>query len=262
LLIAMRCYFDGANKADRSLFKTITLASVSGTPDQWKHFEKDWANVLASYDVDFLHTTDAVVGAKPFTRSNGWIDDRTDKFISECVQVISSHIARPKPNARPGLFPITVTVVLDDFVAARDRNGELPLTVEEFITMHVLQGCFDWGLRNHASIFDLYFDQNEPFHGHILDRKRNPRARREQPIYAMIGNCGESNMRQVPALQMADLLAWSIDHKDTTHYPWQKDLLALKTMTIFVDYGKLSRPVHGMLDLVKKYKLSQRRPTR
>ena len=80
LFVAFKSYFDGGNKADSQQYKTVTLASFSGTSVKWQHFERKWAAVLVKHNAPWLHTTDAVSLNKPFSKSSGWSKDKVDEF--------------------------------------------------------------------------------------------------------------------------------------------------------------------------------------
>ena len=60
LLVVLKSYFDGSNKADSSEYDRISIATVCGTGKEWKRFDTEWRKVLYRHCADYLHTTDAV----------------------------------------------------------------------------------------------------------------------------------------------------------------------------------------------------------
>ena len=77
-----------------------------------------------------------------------------------------------------------------------------------------------------------------------------------------VTHLGESDMRAVPALQLADLFAWSINHNDNVSREWHAKLNALPWNSLYLDYDLLLKPIAGVFDLVQSWKLPPRRPTR
>jgi hypothetical protein len=255
----LKSFFDGGNQADSTKHDVVSLASVSGTLDQWRSFERDWKANLETYGAPYLHTTDAVsLKAEPFTKENGWDRDRRDAFISDCVTIIEAHIAEPPnktdPHGRFGLLPYVLTVVLKDFLRARDANPEVPKTAEEICAMQTVFRCLQWGEYIGAHFYHLVFDQGEPFMGHVLDRQNNRKAKRHlKAIVERITSIKESNMRLVPALQMADLFAWCINNKRRTpRHKWQDRMLSDSGwINDWLDYDQMVKILPGVSDLVK-----------
>jgi hypothetical protein len=271
LIVILKSYFDGGNQADSKEYDVVTLASVSGRKDEWKAFEMDWKAALKKHGAPWLHTTDAVsLKREPFTKDNGWDKTRRDKFISDCVTVIEQHTARPRtkqdPDGKVGLVPYTFTIVLKDFIRARAANPEVPKTATEICATSTVLRCLEWGGHIGAKFYHLIFDQGEPFMSHILDRQNNKKARKHlAPITSRITSIGQSDMRDVPALQMADLFAWCISHKNQKpRHNWQNRLLSQHARWVddWFTYDQLINIIPGVSDLVKSWKLPGRTPTR
>jgi hypothetical protein len=262
--MVIKSYFDGGNSADSTLYDVVTLAAISGRIDQWKSFEDEWSGCLGSQGARWLHTTDAVSLNKPFSRADGWDEHRRDSFIAECVNVAERHIARPLGEIVPprdGLLPFTVTVVLDDFKRARDVNPDVPKNATEIMATQALNACLEWGQSRGADFWHLFFDQNEPYCGHVSDRQRNPRALKQVPLLKRIFIKPSPDMRRSPALQLADMFAWCVSHKNKHRHEWHRDLINLKRLDRWLGYDDLVNPIPGVADLVEKWKLPRRRPT-
>jgi hypothetical protein len=274
LAMVLKGFFDGGNQADSKQYDVVTLASISGTLDQWKQPQRDWESVLKKHKAPWLHTTDAAsLVAEPFTKANEWDGPRRDAFISDCVTVIDNHIARPKrkaePDGRDGLMVYAVTIVLEDFLKARKANPQVPKTAEEICAMQTLFRCMQWGEYGEGELhnppfYHLVYDQGEKFMGHVLDRKHNKKAKKHLAMMERITSIGEADMRHVPALQMADLFAWCISHKNRTpRHKWQNRILAYsKWIDDWLDYDQLVKIIPGVSDLVKSWNLPPRKPTR
>ena len=262
----LKSYFDGGNQADSKQYDVLTLAAVSGTHDEWVPFEKDWRKTLKKHGAEWLHTTDAISLADPFSRRKRWSEAKRDAHLMDCVRVAGRHIARqnrPNEPGRYGLYPFTVTVVLKDFIEARKVSPEVPTTATEACAVQALYACLEWGRENaRAERYHLFFDQGEPYHGHIVDRKRNSKVLKQLPLLANITHSGEADMRLEPALQLADLYAWCVSHKAQDQgFKWQQKLLRMDRTDEQLTYDVLINPIPGVADLVKSWKLPRRRPT-
>jgi hypothetical protein len=150
----------------------------------------------------WLHTTDAVGPEHTFSTKNGWCENKVDEFIT--------HIRR--------LLPVTVS----DFKRAAKENPDL--TVEHLCATQCA-----------ACVFEFYFDQGEPFYGHVKDRMDNKKSRQTAPGWSLIKHIRESDMRHVPGLQRG------------------KE---------YFDYKRLKTPILEHMETVKSYRLPRRRPLR
>lgn len=262
----LKGYFDGGNEADSTQYDVVTLAALSGTADQWRPFEAEWNTTLKKHKADWLHTTDAVTLNGQFSRDSGWDEGKRDAFMLDCVRVVERHIACRKTARSPGrsgLYPYTVTVVLEDFKKAREVNSDVPKDATEICATQAAWRCLEWGADiAKADFYHLFFDRGEPFRGHICDRMRNPKAQKRLPLLDRITHIGESDCRHVPALQLADLFAWCVSHKNKMPYRWQTRVLNLPRIDEWLDYKELVKPFPTTANLVKSWKLPRRRPTR
>ena len=262
--MAFKSYFDGGNQADTRQYMILTLAAFSGSGIQWDHFTEQWNIVLKRHRADFLHTTDALAMARPFTQKSGWKEAAVQAFIEDCVSVIErcSTTRRGDIFSFLGVRPVTVSVILNDFRKALETIPDLG-SAEHLCVIYAAAHCTTWGLFNGYHKCQFFFDQGEPFCGHILDRKRNRTAKRAALEIRNITHVEQSDMRNVPALQAADLLAWAVNrrHEDgCSRYPWQERLLAIDREKELFDYSRLLRPNREHIGIVKSWKLPRRRP--
>ena len=252
--MVLKGYFDGARQPDRTV-----IATACGTGDQWDNFKTQWDEMLCDNKADFLHTTDAVALQEDFAVGNGWTDTRVDAFIEDCVSVIKDHIYNPQ---RLGLFVATLTIRIEDFLKARQTVPTLPNTVEEICATESLSFCFKWGRSIGSNYYHLYYDQGEPFYGHVDNRMRHKKARRAIPLLNKAVVLAQANMRVTPALQMADLFAWCISHNNQVSRSWHNRLNDLYWNSLGLDYPHLPNPKKGVLEIMASWKFPRRRPTR
>lgn len=268
--MVLKGYFDGGQTANKD---RITLACVCGTCEEWELVESAWKRVIAEHGGPPLHTTNANALQKEFSKEKGWDNKKVDAYISACVDVIEGSLAEPgkiivltasglRPNiAKPGLNAFTMTIPLDDFRRAREVKQKLPNSISELCASETLGFVFRWGRRIGAEGYQLYFDQNEPFHGHVCDRKNGKKSRKQITEMEKVLHIGESDMRVSPALQIADLFAWCINHKDNARRKWHKRLNHLSWGSYVLTYEYLINPTPGALERTAAWNLPMRRPT-
>jgi hypothetical protein len=267
LVVVLKCYFDSGNQSDSTQYDVVTLAALAGTFYEWKPFEKAWKNNLRKHGATWLHTTDAVAMNTPFSKRDGWTRDKVNSFIKDCAKIAGQFIARPiteeDPAGRIGIYPFSVTIDLKDYVRARADAEGVPNSVDEVLATQSINALFLFGQNfGGTKHFDLVYDQNEPFRGHILDRQRSPKVIKELPMFSRIVSNTEANMRFVPALQLADLWAWCVCHEKEEHYEWQKKLLSHPRDYQYGSYDQLISPIPRAVELKKQWKLPQRKLTR
>jgi len=261
--VVLKSYFDGSNQADSSEYDRISIATVCGTGKQWKKFDRAWKKVLYRHRADYLHTTDAVSLRNGFTKEKGWNKNRVDAFIGDCVDVIGSQVTIPDgvtgKRPREGLYPVTLTIPFDDWLRAKKTLPELPDTIEELCATESFSFALKWGRYIGAKKYQVYFDRGEPFYGHIRNRWRHPKANKDIEIMKDVINVDESISSEVPALQMADLFAWCINHNDNVTREWHGRLHSLSYNSPLLDYEHLIKPRQGVLEIIDSWELPARR---
>jgi len=267
--VILRSYFDGGNQADSTQYDILTVAVISGTKDQWAPIESAWAEVLRVHHVGFLHTTDAVALNDPYSKRNGWDEARRDKFINDCVSAVEPLLARQlrpnEPEGHGGAYPCMVSIDLHDHQTAQIGQAHVPKDANEICAVQALRRCLEFGTDIvGAHFYHLIFDQGEPFRGYIEDRRRNGKVRKEHPLLDRITSVTDADMRSVPALQVADLFAWSVSHRNRkSYFSWQKRVLMdLDWMDDLMDSKILSNPNQQFTESVNRWRLPRRRPTR
>jgi hypothetical protein len=72
---------------------------------------------------------------------------------------------------------------------------------------------------------------------------------------------GESNMKIVPALQMADLFAWCVNHNHAVTRDWHGALHALPWSSLYLDHARLIKPDPKAIEMTRLLNLPKRRTT-
>ena len=267
-IVLLKVYCDGGNVPDSRRNEFFSFAAVAGVPDQWRAFNREWNKVLEKHKAPFLHTTDVVsCAAKPFTKEQGWTEEKSHEFLTDCVLLIDEQILRPcsrkLPHGRPGLYSYIVTVPLKEYIRAREENPEVPQNVTEIVSTQAFERMEKVRQIKGAHFLSYTFDRNEPYRGHLEDRRTNKKASRHlKAILEKIVESKEADMRETPALQMADLYAWCFSHREAFHrYEWQRTILRHRWFDEFCRYDQLKKIIPGVPELVKSWGLPPRRPT-
>lgn len=260
--MVLKSYFDASNHADSSEHDRISVATVCGDKKQWKRFDRDWRKVLYKHGTEYLHTTDAVCLQNDFAVEKGWNSKRVDSFIGDCVSVVKRHIAIPPSiprGPREGLFPVTLTIPFDDWLRAKKDAPEIPDTIEDILARESAAYALNWGRIVGSKKYELYFDRGEPFYGYIQNTWRHPKAQRDIELMKDILSISEAVSTEVPALQMADLFAWSINHANQETREWHIRLHDLPWQSRLLDYEHLIMPNSDALRRIESWHLPPRK---
>jgi hypothetical protein len=266
--VLLKSFFDGGNEVDWAepdRIVKMTLATVCGLNEQWRAFDPYWKKVLHDHRAPPLHTTDAVSLKRDFSEKKGWTGERVDALILDCVRLIAKHIAIPMewPGMAPrqGIFVTTLSIKPDDYRKARATLSMLPNSIADVLASESVGFCFKWGTHIGTHWWQFYFDQGEPFYGHVRDRLNNKESKKAIPLMSKVSHLGESNTRESPALQVADLFAWCINHNDNVVRDWHRALHSLPWRSLFLDHDLLVKPKDGALERMESWNLPKRRPT-
>jgi hypothetical protein len=261
--VALKCYFDCGNHADSSEYDRISVGLVCGTREQWRRFDPAWNKILYKHGADFLHTTDAVSLQNEFSKDNGWDKTRVDALIWDCVDVIEKQIVIPEGvpgrRSKTGLFAITLTIPFADWVRAKIAVPELPETIEELCATESLSFALRWGMRIGTQKYQLFYDRGENLYGYIHTRWTHPKAKKDIEMMKQIIHVGESSTADIPALQMADLFAWSINRANQEKRDWHRKLHDIPFQSALLDYDHLINPRRDRLEQIASWGLPPRR---
>ena len=268
--VVLKSYFDGAQTANND---RVTLACLCGTEEEWTPVESAWGKVIADNGGTPLHTTNANALRKEFDWRKGWTDEKVDTYISALVDVLEGSLAQPGrilvptasgflPNiTKAGLNGLTMTIPVDDFRRAGEVTPNFPNSISELCASEVLGFVFRYGRRLGVEGYQLYFDQGEPFYGHVDDRRNGKKSKKQIAEMSKVVHLGKSNMRISPALQIADLFAWCINHQDNVRREWHKRVGDLRWDSYILSYDYLINPTPGALERTAAWNFSPRRTT-
>jgi hypothetical protein len=260
----LKSYFDGGNQADSTQYDVVSLAVISGTQTEWKPFERDWKRNLKKHNALYLHTTDAVARKGIY---KGWTEVRRDAFLKDCVRIASKHHAQLNIGEVPGKFGLlcfVISFVLKDFVENSKQNPDAPNNANEGCLRQALGEVLIWS-ENQASCeqCQFFFDQGEPFYGHLHQILQSKKALKDATLLNKIKQSREADMRDTPALQMADLYAWAVSHKLSVWRPkWQWKLLNTHYQGQWMDKMNLHDVNEAHQDKFRTWNIPKRKPTK
>jgi len=269
--MVLKSYFDGGNQDDSSQYDTVSLACVAAIDMDWQPFETAWRIMLQRYFGDsqeaYLHTVDAVTGNGVY---EGWGVEKTQDFLSDCVQVALEYFIKAKKpeigfQGQYGLYGCVITIVLKDFIEHTTANPNAPQNANEVLLRQALSLVLPWsqlGADPPCDECHCIFDQGEPFYGHLDDVMTRKKALQDATLLARITSRTKANMRRVPALQLADLLAWSQTHKSDENKPeWHDSILKADFAREWFDRTTM-KTLPDQQEIWKSWKVNRRRPTR
>ena len=207
----LKAYYDGGNKSDSTAYKVLTLAGYAATDSIWIRVERQWTDVLAHHKIGYMHMAEAMSLNGSYSKENGWDEAKVQNLLHDLVGVMESFKRRPVTG-------VSCTVVLSDYLSARRTFADLP-PVENLCMTQCMGVALIWygtlprystdGYSKLPSeCADLYFDRGEPFYGHAVDAW-NHKTFRNRDTFKAIRRIEQADMRSVPGLQMADMLAWA-----------------------------------------------------
>lgn len=262
--MVLKAYFDAGNKADSIRYDVLTLAMVCHVDADWKSVERSWDRNLRKHRAPFLHTTDLMSFQGAYVE---WDKPRKDSFLRDCVRIIGKNIARKNHESEPGrygMLPYTVSIVLKDFIAARKQRTDLTEDANEICFRQALTAGLAWCRDNaHAEFMHLIFDQGEPFFGFACNLLDGSRPKRDSPELGRIKSRTQGDAEFIIPLQIADLFAWCVSHKNQPDKAnWHRRLLQMDRQDEWLDEPTLITAVLADQAPWKNWKIPRRKATK
>ena len=211
-------------------------------------------------------TTDAVMRINHY---NGWGEDQRDAFVQDCAKLMAGSILRDDERGRliNGIVPATVTINLKDFKRVQGEMPDAPRDATEILATQAFGKLIEGGQFLNAHFWELFFDRNEPYRGHVVDRIRNPKfvkfmTQNGVDIERRFVVGPELDMRDFPALQAADLLAWSVGQPGPVRFLWQQTVLNMTREKEILGYDTLRSPDPITMNFVRYCKFPKRAATK
>lgn len=208
----MKCFFDGSGATDPDGHAWLTLAGFMAADAFWKQFEKDWVSeVLAKRDpyAPYLHMSELLSGNRPFDR---WPQDRRYNLVWDAVYYLQD---------LPKKAFCAVVCSMDETAHTKLVCDGWDIPEPHDTCSHCCIGkSFSWYYDANPQGIEtayVYFDQNErfmhPFRQRWQKENKGQRLVIKNAFWGLIADVGELDMRNSPALQASDLLAWAASRR-------------------------------------------------
>ena len=208
----LQLYCDGSRNP-----QYVTLAGLGAEESTWAYLDKEWRDILRNRGgAAYMHMNEAFQHRGPF---QGWSDDQINHLIFGLLGLLK------EVNHYYRFSGFRCTIDLAAHKTARSINSNVP-SVERICAALVFYRAFTWYSEFTDAIItpmDIFFDRGEPY----LDQLKQYWRTTEIPYWcepAKIANPAkfwdfigrlESSNKTVPAIQAADMLAWSYNRLKT-----------------------------------------------
>jgi hypothetical protein len=220
ILIALRIHLDSSGK---SADQFMTLAGFAAPDEFWTDFEIKWNKILEGHTpkADYVHMKEINALSKGFDKRLGWNQPNAFRLVNNCLVCMSR-----LDKERFRMFYCTVDI--GAWHKLKNEGYEIPGPIDlcnEFSVFGVqLWYAYKFPLK--TEVFDLktdgehyVFDRNEefylPFRAKWNLEKDNFENTGALSPWVLIDDVTEADMRKVPGIQAADILAWSVNREHT-----------------------------------------------
>ncbi|HLG95175.1 MAG TPA: DUF3800 domain-containing protein [Bryobacteraceae bacterium] len=204
----MKCYFDGSEGLDDSNHAWVTLAGFGAPDATWAKFEANWVAMLRDrYPIaPYIHMNELIGWEDPFERTVGWNEEKKNKLIIDAVQLLQ-RLDRT----------FTACLCMIDLTANQElRAMGYPVSDPYTICAEIcVAKSVSWYNDQHphkSELAHIFFDRDEQFMHTVKERWLQERTPRHQvtvkPAWDVIENITDVDMRDYPAIQAADMIAW------------------------------------------------------
>jgi hypothetical protein len=199
----------------------MALAAFAGTDDIWAEFEGKWDDILHSHvpRAEYIHMKELHPRMKGFDWKLGWTEKNTWELVFKCLMYMQ-HLDKQRFR----MFYCAID--LEAWRKLKAETYQLPDPIElcnTFCSEMVMR----WYLVRYPDVLNpmsaaihYFFDKDEAFKQPFEDKwnheTRNIDATKgDWSIWSMVKEVASVKMQDVPGIQAADILAWSINRENT-----------------------------------------------
>lgn len=205
--------FDGSGKEDDPNTRFVTLAGFAGEQDAWDFFNAEWERTLQRHGkigakcAPYMHMVEAIYRTGPF---EGWTDDEVGLLIVQLATI---------PSVVASVHPIQGMRFTIDARAHRKWAPQGIQPIPENLAIGCWQRLFMWYKDSPRAILEpmvILFDRGEPYLNAMMRRWNRRRSfRGKKPLWDLIKSIAPVEASDVPGVQAADMLAWSMNRVRT-----------------------------------------------
>jgi hypothetical protein len=217
VLIAFESFFDGSGSEKNAPF--LTLAGMAADDSMWSEFNKGWNDILQSNDPPavYMHMHEAMPLKEEFDQRKGWTNK---KIYNLCYKLLKIMSEMDKTRFRQFLC----TIDMDAYRKLESEGLKMDSPVE--ICSKCPETVLSWYVTKYPGVIQnlhFFFDQGEPFKDVFektwIANKANVLGSHGADIFwGLLKTVTTADMRDHPALQAADMLAWSVNRDLTSKY--------------------------------------------
>lgn len=202
----LRAYGDESGKATPGGEIAISMGTVIAPAAEWHSFELNWRQLLANFEIPYLHMKEVlqgrITGRGPFGRFRDIQD--LNKLMSKAVY----EIVKSRLHCR------AVALFTDGLQRCLEQRG---MTADPYsFTLYACVGLLGtWALNNHPDdpSFELVLDRLEKGHAKVAEAEHlystdKFMAWRGWPVVTPLPSNSSETSRTIAGLQAADLVAW------------------------------------------------------
>jgi hypothetical protein len=244
----MRCFFDGSQGPNDAGERWLTLAGITAKDKFFDNLEPLWDLMLkARYPkAYYIHMNPMYTFDEPFVRVMGWNEDKCNTLVQDAIQLLQ--------NLDKDQFHAFVYSVDLEAHARIVSEGITIRAPAESCARLCVASAMSWHAERHADMGELelvhvLFDRGETFICELKKtwlRERTPKSQRfrSKPFWDWIEEMYDVDMQDHPAVQVADMLAWSRTRGLKQEIRPQRDLMRIlttimPTTLMFLDEPKL-----------------------
>ncbi len=214
LLVALEAYFDGAARdgnwsEEGSL---VTLAGFAAEDDVWVGFDTAWNAILKDDSrrpaAPYLHMREAVHRKGPFQKRHGWNLKKVGYLVTDLLQYMQT-------VDKQRFHQFGCTIDLRAYRAYKQAGFPVMQNHFEMCNQFCPFTVLAWHITTPGLMKSMhfFFDKDEAFKEHFerrwkAEKANNLRLNGMDYFWSMIRCVCTADMRDKPALQAADLLAW------------------------------------------------------
>jgi len=215
LLIAFQSFFDGSG-GEKNMPR-LTLAGMAADDSMWAEFDRGWNDILQSNDppATYMHMREAMPLQGEFAGSKGWTNRKIYTLAYKLLKFMSE---MDKTKFRQFMC----TIDMDAYRKLELEGIRMDSAVE--ICSKCPETVLAWYVTKYPGIIQnlhFFFDQGEPFK-EVFEKtwvanKNNVLGSHGADIFwGLLKTVTSADMRDYPALQAADMLAWSVNRDLTS----------------------------------------------
>jgi Protein of unknown function (DUF3800) len=218
--MSLRVYSDSSGKLENHF---MALAAFSGNDEIWAKFETDWREILSANvpKAEYIHMKEVSRQMGEFDWRKGWNQQLSFGLVNKCLSYMSQ-------LDKDQFHMFYCGIDLDAWRKLKLKFPDIidPIGIcnrycsEIVLTLHLLKYP-EYISDPDVPVEDVhyFFDRNEYFKQPFQDKLNAEKDRSEKwgrkGLWDCIKQVSAVDMKEVPGVQAADILAWAVNRENT-----------------------------------------------